>query len=171
MIGTTLARRGAWIIIERKWNLESDRPEMWIPVSEMMSIWPWVRCFSNLCVCTLGVRISFHDTKRLNDLPKFTQMVKSQHVKHKLQFSTHDELVNKCLLVLEVAEPGFKSLRFMCFMSCHLLYYHIHKGWLHRNKEHFAIYAFFLGTTVANDNVKIDPGKIIHIDHHPLFRR
>ena len=114
---------------------------------------------------------SCYETERLNDFQVYATGKESVHKAHSIILNTW-QVLNKCSPVLEVAEPGFKlrSPRPMCFTSCHLLYYHLHKGQLHRNKEHLAIYAF-LGTTVANDNIKLYPGTVIHIDHHPLFKR
>lgn len=54
-------------------------------------------------------------------------------------------VLNKCFLMLEMAEPRVKprSPRPMCLMSCHLLYYHLSRGQLHRNREPFAIVLLF----------------------------
>lgn len=57
----------------------------------------------------------------------------------------------------------------MCSTSCHLLCYHLHNGWLHRNEGDFATYAF-LGTTVTHDDVKVHPGEMIHADHNPCLQ-
>lgn len=127
--------RGAWIVPESRWNVESDRPETYMPV-----MWPWASYVSALrfsfCICTIGMKIpsfqSCYEDEKLNDVSKFTLL-------------NTWLMRNKCLLVLEIAESGFKlrSLKPMRFMSCRLLYCHLHNRWLHRNKEHFAIYAFF----------------------------
>lgn len=80
-------------------------------------------------------------------------------------------VVKECLLVLEVAEPGFKlrSLRPVCFMSCHLLYYHLHNVQLHRNKGHFAIYAF-LRHHRGQQYQDVSKGNDSYW-YNPLFRR